>query len=604
MAIQTKSATPRLHVARSRARLKSGEEVQYAYLRYSVWDETKGRYQPKQLASLGRTSQIDDERLGSLESFLKEWLKKDSDLPFEALQERFKAAEPAFRILCSRDFGLRWVVEQAWEELGYKEALAELAEETAHEFRADIAIFAMVLVQLVSPRSKRGAARWKGAHVFFPEGEALEYRHLYAAMDVLVEGYERVERHLKARLDELGRGTSQLSHDTTTLSFAIRYDDEERAAIEAERQAKGGAKRAATVNSPPLRMRGHSKSKRRDLPQVVLEAVMDDNGLIVHHATHPGNTTDSSLTPDTVDRLRELGYRDVLWAGDSGTNSVRNRQALRAADFTLLLGEGTARTKVVRDVLRRPGRYRPHPDRPELSYKCVVAEATDEGTRGSETGPCRLYIVRRNKSEEAHALRRIEKHVEKVEAILANGTAREREALLHHPTYRKYVRGDGRFKKGKRPAGRVLLDRKKISSLRRQAGKSVIACDDCTTDPIEADDSYRALYEIERIFRRLKSTLKLGPIRHRRADRICAHVMIGVMAHNLGRWLELKAGKTLEHLQCLFDNLRVQQVEVGDCVYWQCVELEAEQKQAIRNMGYTLPPTRFTVEVAPLHQTA
>jgi len=118
MAITTRSASPRLHVARSRARLKSGEEVQYAYLRYSVWDEKKGRWQPKQLAGVGRVDQIDEGRLDTLEGFLKEWLRKDSSLPVEALQERFKAAEPAFKILCSRDFGLRWVIEQAWEELG------------------------------------------------------------------------------------------------------------------------------------------------------------------------------------------------------------------------------------------------------------------------------------------------------------------------------------------------------------------------------------------------------------------------------------------------------------------------------------------------------
>src|SRR5690606_33676674 len=119
-----------------------------------------GRYQAKPLASLGRTDRIDDQRLDSLEGFLKEWLRKDSSLPFEALQERLKASEPALRVLCSRDFGLRWVIEQAWEELGYRKAIEELALRGCHEFRVDVAIFAMVLVQLIAPQSKRGMARW------------------------------------------------------------------------------------------------------------------------------------------------------------------------------------------------------------------------------------------------------------------------------------------------------------------------------------------------------------------------------------------------------------------------------------------------------------
>jgi hypothetical protein len=600
MPLQTKVTPPKLHVARSRARLKSGEEVQYAYLRYSVWDEKKGRQQPKQLASLGRTDQTDEGRLASLEGFLKEWLRKDSDLPFEALEERFKAAEPAFKILCSRDFGLRWIAEQAWEELGYKDALAELAVQTRHEFRVDVAVFAMVLVQLVAPQSKRGAARWQGVHLFFPEGEYLDVHKLYSAMDVLAEGYEHVERVLKDRLDAMGRPANQLAHDLTSVPFAVRYDDEERAAIEEERQASGKAKRGTTLNSPPLRMRGHSKNKRGDLPQVVLEAVVNEDGLVVHHATHAGNTSDSSVTPDTLDRLQELGYRDVVWAGDSGTNSVKNREALRAAEFELVLGEGVARTKVVREVLRQAGRYRQHPENPSLSFKCVIAEATDEGL--GDTGPCRLYVVRRNKDEEQHTLRMIEKHLAKIEETLATGNERKREALLHHRSYKRYVRPDGRYKKGRRPAGKVVLDRDAIRRLRLQAGKSVIATDNCAADAVEIDRIYRSLYEVERIFRRLKSTIRVGPIRHRRADRIAAHVMIAVMANNLGRWLEIKTGQTLESLQVLFDNLRVQEVKVGSYTYWQCVELEPAQRKAIRAMGYTLPPDRFTVEVDPLHQ--
>jgi len=599
--VSVDAATPRLHVARSRARLKSGEEVQYAYVRYEVWDERKARYQPKPLASLGRVDRIDDDRLESLEGFLKEWLRKDSSLPFEALQERFKAAEPALRILCSRDFGLRWLVEQAWDELGYREAVAELAKHTEHAFRVDVAIFAMVLIQLVAPQSKRGMAEWKGASVFFPEGDELTHKHFYAAMDVLARGYPAVEQRLKQRLDELEVPTTRLKHDLTSISCWIRYDDEERAAIEKDRQASGEAERPATVNVPPLRMRGHAKNKRADLPQVVLEAVTSEDNLIVHHKTHPGNTRDSTVTPATVDRLQQLGYRKVEWAGDSGTNTVENRRVLRAAEFDFVLGEGVARTKVVKQVLKQPGRFKPHPEHPKLSYKCVIAEATDQGN--GKTGPCRLYIVRLHKGEREHALRRIRTHLMKVEGILKDGSAKDREGLLHHRTYKRYVRSSGRYEDGKRPAGKVILDRKKIQKLQSQAGKSVIGTDQCDADPLTKDEAYRSLLDIERVFRRLKSTIEIGPIRHRRADRIESHIMIAVMANNIGQWLERKAGQTLESLQRLFENLRVQKVKVGEAIYWQCVELEPMQRNAILRMGYTLPPTRFTTTVPELHQT-
>lgn len=598
MAVKAKS--PMIHVARSRATLRSGEQVQYAYVRYSVYDPKKGRLQPKALAGLGRVDKLDEGRLGTLEGFLKDWLRKDSSLPFEALEERFRAAEPELRILCSRGFGLRWLVEQAWEELGYKEALAKLAAGREHHVAVDVAIFGMVLAQLICPQSKRAMARWNGAEVFFPEGEGLTSDHLYQAMDVLVEGYDSVEASLSEVLRELSVEVRRLLHDTTSIEFRIRYDDEERAKISQERRARGEAKTVAVINEPPLRLRGHSKSKRPDLPQVVLNVVTTEHGLVVHHSTHAGNTSDRSVTAEAVRRLECLGYREVEWAGDAGTNSVANREVLRGARFDFVLGEGVARTKVSREVLSAKGRYRQHPERPELSYKCVVAEASDERRGKKSPGRERLYVVRRNRKEEQHAKRRIEKHLEKVEEELANGSAKAKEALLHHRTYKRYVKPSGRHKKDARPEGAVVLDRERIATLRQRAGKSVIGTDQLEADPIAVDEVYRNLFDVERIFRQLKSTIEIGPIRHRRADRILAHVMLAVMARNLAAWLELRSGMTFESLRQLFANVNVQQVELGSETYWQCVELEPAQKKAIQQIGYTLPPTRFIVSTESL----
>lgn len=87
---------PRIHIARSPTPLADGKIYHYAYLRYEVWDPKKNRYQPKNLASLGRVDRLEEGRLDTLGGFLQEWLKKDSSLPFEALKERFRAAEPMF----------------------------------------------------------------------------------------------------------------------------------------------------------------------------------------------------------------------------------------------------------------------------------------------------------------------------------------------------------------------------------------------------------------------------------------------------------------------------------------------------------------------------
>jgi hypothetical protein len=369
---------------------------------------------------------LERERLKSLGGFLREWLRKDSSLPFEALQERFETAEPMFQILLSRDFGLRWVLEQAWAELGYKEVVAALGKCLGDGPKTELAIFAMVLVQLIAPQSKRGIAEWKGIELFFPGADELVLKDLYGAMDVLEQGYAAVEKKLaeilliRQRQAEPSEAPEQLSQDSTSVSFYVRYDDRERAAIEHDRQNGGQALRRATINDPPLRLRGKSKSKRADLPQVVLEAILDKHCLVVHHQTHPGNTSDKGMTAASVQAVQELGYKQVRWAGDTGTNSVDNRDVLREAQFELVLGEGVERTSTVKKVLARPGRYEEHPSNSALSYKAVVTEAEEERD-GDEPGRLRLYIIRRNSDEESFALRRIDKHLARVEEDPAPG---------------------------------------------------------------------------------------------------------------------------------------------------------------------------------------
>ena len=83
-------------------------------------------------------------------------------------------------------------------------------------------------------------------------------------------------------------------------------------------------------------MRGKSKDKRDDLPQVVIEAVIGDNKLVIHHATHAGNTSDKALPTASAAALKKLGYQQVQWTSDAGFNSAANRDALRAADFEFI----------------------------------------------------------------------------------------------------------------------------------------------------------------------------------------------------------------------------------------------------------------------------
>jgi transposase len=595
------AAVGELYLTKGASTGASGKSYSYAYVRYDVWDEAKGRPQPKTLVNLGPTERLDLLKTESFVEMAREYCRKGSSLPLEALRERLRDLEAGFRIICSRDFGLRVVVEQAWKELGYGAAVAGLAADSAKARRLEIAIFAMVLVQVVAPQSKRGAREWAEIALFFPEAKGVSLADLYDAMDVLHANYPTIEARLTATLRAHGAAPTEFAEDSTTTSCRIRYDDEERAEIERERQARGEAVRAAVVNDPPLRMRGHAKDKRFDLPQVKLEAILGDNKIVITHRTIAGNTSDKTLVSDSVARLIELGYQRVRWANDTGYNSVENRNALRAADFEFISAEGVARSNIAKAVLSHPGRYSVHPDKPEVSFKCVRTEATDERKKGKNgapdtPGPERLYVIRHNADEEKFALCTLERHLEKVREVLAKGPDAAEKLL--HSRQRKYVRRDARAKDAKgKPTGPVILNLEAVERARLVAGKSVIASDSLDLLPLGADDLYRGLADIERVFRELKSTIEVGPVRHRRADRIEAHVMIAVMAYNLGAWISRKCGRTLDEVRRLLDNLRVQEVAIGEARYWERTDLEQEQRRLFEKLGFDIPPKRFTTHV-------
>jgi len=452
----------------------------------------------------------------------------------------------------------------------------------------------MVLVQLVSPQSKRAALEWTDVELFFPEANALELDDLYEAMDLLAERYDVVEQKLAESLRAHGAAPTEFAQDTTTVTCRIRYDDVERAAIEKAREERGKVLRPAVVNDPPLRMRGESKAKRGDLPQIVVEAVMGENKIAVHHTTQAGNASDKKLVAPTVAALTRLGYTEVRWASDAGFNSAANRESLRAAGWDYVSSEGTRRTSVVQEVLSHPGCYSQHPKRSALSYKCVRTEAREERPRGSKTpARDRLYIVRRNTDEEAFALHTLDRHIDAVSLALAKG-GDHAEKLLTNSTLRRYVRRDARARDEEgRPIGRVILDRKAVDHARLIAGKSVIATDDLDACPLERDELYRITGEIEALFRDLKSKIEVGPVRHRRADRIEAHVMIGIMAYNLGAWITRRTGLTLDATRRLLANLRVQEVSLDGNRFWQRTELTKSQRDFLAKLGFDEPPERF-----------
>lgn len=561
-----------------------GRTYSYVVLRYDEVDEN-GRKQPRSLLSLGSEQQVDEERAKSLADVMRDFVRPGSTMTVEELRALLGAAKPTLKILCSRQFGLRLLVEQAFADLGFKEVLAEIDSESRAQFQLERLVFGMVLQMVVSPGSKLRAAERLGDTVFYPEGDGMSVHHYYRALDLLQRHHERVEAKLRERLEAQGLEFKAKALDTTSSYFETDFDDLEWEQI--AREDDPDRQVPPVVNDPPLRMRGYSKDKQPNKPQIVVEQVVSE-GYVIDHQTHPGNTSDSSLLPKTAERLARLGLTDdVVLTADAGLNTARAREALSFEDVDWVMGEGRSKTKLAKEVLRCGGRFSQSPDNPDLGYRAHK--------RGD-----RLFVVRRNRAERKRELRVVDRHVAKVRKVLAESDRAEKPTskvltLMAHATYKRYV------KRSKDDPERLVLNTKAVERAKREAGKSVISTSLLSLEPRLVDELYRLQFDVEDAFRTQKTGLNLRPIRHRRADRIKAHVLVAVMALNVTRHIERKTGMTLFRLRDLLTSITVQQVEVGGragVTFWQTVELSSEQKAVFKKLGFDLPLPRFQAELA------
>jgi transposase len=314
-----------------------------------------------------------------------------------------------------------------------------------------------------------------------------------------------------------------------------------------------------------------------------VEAVSAE-GFVVHHETHPGNTADKSVLAPTVRKaVDELGFaKGSTWTADTGMNSAKSQAALDELGLDWVLGEGRARTDEVREVIAAKGEFTPHPDNPDLAYRA--------DKRGSK-----LYVVRFNRPEQKRRLKTIDRHLIRVRLELrkddrVSGHGRRICGLLSHKTYGPYLR-----KKPDEPE-RLEVNAEAVALLREIAGRSVISSQ--LDDPLAVDAIYRRLYEVEGAFRTLKGELDLRPIRHRKAPRIRAHVLLSVMALNIVRWIERRTEKRLPRLRDILTPLCAQRVEVGGTRFWESVELTEEQAEIFEKLGYEKPLKRFEAVLA------
>ncbi|MGQ9860311.1 MAG: IS1634 family transposase [Thermodesulfobacteriota bacterium] len=325
---------------------------------------------------------------------------------------------------------------------------------------------------------------------------------------------------------------------------------------------------------------GNSKDNRPDLKQMVVGAVLDQQGNPVCCEMWPGNATDLKSLPPVVDRLRKrFGIAQVCIVADRGMIS---RETLRELDspergWKYILGARMRNQKEVREqVLSVAGRYRlVHPKSPikkdpsPLKVKDVVIDG-------------RRYVVCIN---EDHA----QKDAADREAILSS--LREQlkkgdKALVGNKGYRRYLKTTGE---------RFEIDENKVLAEARYDGKWVLRTNtDLPTQEVAL--KYKQLWMVESLFRTLKSILETRPIYHKRDETILGHVFCSLLSFVLMKELQTRAerlGYVLEWADVIGDLNRLQETELEQACKRFLLRTEATgtSSKVFQAAGVAIPPT-------------
>lgn len=598
-----------MHIRRDTQKRRNGTSTTYLSIAHNVTERPKGgkpRTKPIVFANLGDEEDLSPEMAHSmLKAFERYFKKRFGEEAFAAHQAEMEAeakqlrvASPAFKILASRDLGMRLLVEGAWKDLGIGKALAAFEAKHKCEFPVERIVFAMVLNRLVDPKSKAACNDWCKQTGFVPEGAHWGDQYFYRALDVLHEHWEELEGLVAKCLWELLSPEERELQlvDTTSMYFESRQNDRDIRRLaegwdefDTDDEARAPKRpRPHVVNERDFRMQGHNKDGHPGDPQVVIASVCTPGGLVLRHQVFPGNTADVTVARALIATLPSLGPdEERVWVSDAGMLSKELLGLIDAAPgWKRVSAEPPRKSALGQSLLSGSlGRYRKHPRKPDFGYKVFDLSAED-----SPSGQSERWVVTRNERDRERQLAKIDDHVERVKDELARQApahlahAKAVCGVVAHQSLKKYVKPSEKVK------GAYVLDQDAIARERLLAGVRFYRTTKLDWDGLAILDAYEALQDIESKHRQYKQVLELRPCYHRVERRIKAHVMLTVLAANCAYYLEKKTGHRIEKLKDLFANVVANELEEGSKRYWQRTELNKEQEEVLKRLGVRIPP--------------
>ena len=496
----------------------------YAQLVESFRDE-HGQPRQRNVMTLGRV----DENGGQLDRLLQSLLR------VRGLAGRDTSA-PQVRFESALALGDVWALDQLWREIGF-DALAGVFRRARYTTPIEQAIRMMVFNRLCDADSKLGVLRWAQT-VSMPGVDAARFnhQHLLRAMDALMDHQGEVDACVAHLLRPLIDETlSVVFYDLTTI-------------------------RAAGLSEQPDDVRQHGLSKEGVIArQFLLGVVQTADGLPIHHEVFDGNASEGQTLLPVLKRLlaRFPHIRRLVLVADRGLLSLDNLDALEALELPV----GPDGPRTLEYILAVPGRrygeFEPVLQDFQAKVTAQARQAQVLRDAGQPATPAETvdeacWLERR--LVVAHQPERASEQSAKRAARIAELQARA-QTLADKLT----AQDDGQRSRGralsdsgakarffhevadahlariikvdlKSELFRYEIDEQALARAELMDGKLLLVTNVADLKPAEVVQRYKALADIERGFRVLKSEIEIAPVYHRLPERIRAHASICFMA--------------------------------------------------------------------------
>jgi Transposase DDE domain len=552
-------------------RNKDGLEVRYLQLAHNEWDTGRKCSVARVIYSFGREDQLDRVALARLVGSLSRVLE-----PEQAL---IATAPAELEFVRSVPLGGAWALDGLWRQLGIDTAIERLLAARRLDVRAERLLFAMVANRALAPFSKLACCEWLAADVaiFGLEGDAVgeDPQPLYRAMDWLLEIEAQLAEQVSwATADLLNLEVDLLFFDTTSTYF-------ERDEPDAETVDDDGVTRSA------FRMFGHSKDSRDDLAQVVIAMALTRTGIPIRAWCWPGNASDQPLIRQVKDDLREWKLSRVVWVADRGFQSAENRRYLQRAGGHYIIGEKLrGESAEAKAALARQGRYR------TVAGNLQVKEVrVDDGTMRDRFVICRNPDqADRDQAVRDALVKQLQDAIKDSERLSADQRAKLAARLQAKRGLKRLLRTT--------PSGLLRIDRAAVRAESHLDGKFLLRSSDPTLSAEDIALGYKALLQVERGWRDMKTTIDLRPVQHRKEDRIRAHVQLCWLALLLIRIAENQTEDTWRNVRRELQRLHQGTFRGTAGLVHKTSETTAAQLRILRALGLQAPPAFPALDAA------